>query len=198
MKNLSEQVVRGEELLETRARASSVDIDSGEPVEWVDAERDYLIDDDVDLVEDQVVWVPSCAWEERNMERLDDERLNVEMGETKDWEEYAAEQGGMFNKMDGRYHKHAGQLMEKAANDHWYRTENRRVCSYYFGKKGCKYEYNCTSRHHRTDEEWQFSKDLKKGKIQKRKYEYTEEEVQMYAHFGGASSSGGNKRRKFQ
>ena len=40
--------------------------------------------------------------------------------------------------------------------------------------------------------------DLKKGKIKKRKYEYTEEEKEMYTHFGGSSSSGGNKRQRTQ
>ena len=129
---------------------------------------------------------------------MDDARLNVEMQEAAEWSKLARTEGGLYNKMDGRYHSHAGRFTEKAMNDHWYRTENRKVCSYYFGKKGCRYDYNCTMRHSRTEEEWKFIGDLKKGKIPKRKYEYTEEEQDMYAHFGGASSSGDNKRRKTQ
>ena len=196
LKNLSEMQERGEEFLHNRGIIQRYDDDTGEAVEWVDGEKDYLIDDDVDLVEDQIVWVPSRRWENKNMKRLDD--INVEMTEAADWEQFAKTAGGVYNKMDGRYHSHAARFTEKAINDHWYRTENRRTCSFYFGKKGCKYDYNCTLRHFRTETEWQFMGDLKKGKINKRPHEYTEEETEMYTHFGGSSSSGGRKRQRTQ
>ena len=198
LKNLSEQMQRGEEFLYNRGIIQCHDDDTGEPVEWVDGEEDYLIDDDVDLVEDQIVWVPSRRWENKNMKQIDDMRLNVEMSEAADWEKFAKTVGGVYNRMDGRYHSHAGRFTEKAINDHWYRTENRKTCSFYFGKKGCKYDYNCTLRHFRTETELQFMADLKKGKVEKRQYEYTEEEVEMYTHFGGSSSSGGRKRPRTQ
>jgi hypothetical protein len=198
LKNLSEQMQRGEELLYNRGIIQCHDNDTGEPVEWVDGEQDYLIDDDIDLDDTQVVWVPSSRWEKKNMKRIDDMRLNVEMSEAADWEKFAKTVGGVYNRMDGRYHSHAGRFTEKAINDHWYRTENRKTCSFYFGKKGCKYDYNCTLRHFRTETELQFMADLKQGKVEKRQYEYTEEEVEMYAHFGGSSSSGGRKRPRTQ
>ena len=185
--------------MEHRSKVQEYSEKSGEPIEWVDGEQDYLIDDDVDLVEDQIIWVPSRGWENRNMARLDDERHNVEKTEAAKWSKMAETEGGIYNKMDGRYHSHAGRFTEKATNDHWYRTENRRICSFYFGKKGCKYDYNCTMRHSRTDEEWNFIVDVKKNKIPRRTRDYTNpDEEEMYAHFGGSSSSGGNKRRRMQ
>ena len=152
LKNLSEQIQRADDFKHNNSIIQSHDDDTGEPVEWVDGKEDYLIDDDVDLVEDQIVWVPSRRWENKNMKRLDDMRLNVEKIEAADWEKFALTSGGAYNKMYGRYHSHADHFTEKAVNDHWYRTENRKTCSFYFGKKGCKYDYNCTLRHFRTEE----------------------------------------------
>ena len=194
LKNLSEMMVRGEQLLEERAAAHEYLDEVEEAIEWVDGEEDYLIDDDVDLVEDQILWVPSKAWEERNMARLDDARLHVEREEAAHWQDFADTEGGLFNRMDGRYHSHAAHFTEKMTNDHYYRTENRKVCTYYFGKKGCKYDYNCTRRHSRTDDEWKFITDLRKNKVPRRERDYTTpEEEEMYAHFGG-----GGKRKRTQ
>ena len=194
LQNLSKQMARGEALLERLSKAYEEDEELPElEVEWSDADADELVEDDVDLCDEQKTWKPSRAFEQWHMEQLDDARRNEELQRNEETKARVSKHGGTFSKMDGRYHPSEKQI-EKARNDHLTRTENRRLCKYFFKKKGCRAGFDCTLRHDRTEDD----KQSTSANADKRKFDCTQEEERMYTEHFNSGASSSSKRRRFE
>ena len=143
--NISQQQKRGIELLNHRENEYTFGIveETMSDISWSDGERDYGIEDDVPLEEDNKVWKPSRRWTAKHcrMEKHDSE-WNRERIQAED---NRGRNVGHFNEMDGRYHQPSvNEAMQIA--QFLQRTKDRKRCKYN-ARGWCKNGYGCTMRH---------------------------------------------------
>jgi hypothetical protein len=118
-------------------------------VQWEKVEDKYNIEDDDKDV--KPLYQVTRKWLIQNTEQVDT-RYNLEANRSRQYETAASQDGGYYNKDDGRYHKDAPKkTVAEMIAQHNFVTANRRPCNYFL-RGYCNKHYKCTMAHINRDE----------------------------------------------